>query len=44
VRGRGLDLAALDDPNVSFGFSVGGLRFATAGAFRSRGGGRWAYP
>ncbi len=44
VRGRGLDLAALDDPNVSFGFSVGGLRFATAGAFRNRGGGRWAYP
>jgi len=44
VRGRGLDLAALDDPNVSFGFAAGGLRFATAGAFRNRGGGRWVYP
>jgi cysteine-rich repeat protein len=44
VRGRGLDLSALDDPNMSFGLAVGSLRFATGGSFRSRGGGRWVYP
>jgi cysteine-rich repeat protein len=44
VRGRGLDLSALDDPNISFGLTVGGLRLATGGSFRSRGGGRWVYP
>lgn len=44
VRGRGLDLSALDDPNMSFGLTVGGLRFAAGGTFRDRGGGRWVYP
>jgi hypothetical protein len=44
VRGRGLDLAALDDPNIAFGLSVGTLRLAAGGLFRERGGGRWVYP
>jgi len=44
VRGKGLDLAALDDPNVVFGFTVGGLRFSGGGTFRDRGRGRWVYP
>ena len=44
VRGRGLDLSALDDPNMSFGLTVGSLRLAAGGSFRSRGGGRWVYP
>jgi len=44
VRGRGLDLAAIDDPNIVLGLSVGGLRFSAGGAFRDRGGGRWVFP
>jgi cysteine-rich repeat protein len=44
VRGRGLDLAALDDPNISFGLTVGTWRLAAGGPFRSRGSGRWVYP
>jgi cysteine-rich repeat protein len=44
VRGKGLDLAALDDPNMVLGLSVGGLRLSAGGAFRDRGGGRWVYP
>jgi hypothetical protein len=44
VRGRGLDLAAIDDPNIVLGLSVGGLRFSAGGAFRDRGRGRWALP
>jgi cysteine-rich repeat protein len=43
VRGQGLDLATLDDPNVSLGLSVGSLRLTAGGFFRSRGG-RWVYP
>jgi hypothetical protein len=43
LRGRGLDLTALDDPTMSFGLRIGALRFVASGAFRSRGG-RWVYP
>jgi cysteine-rich repeat protein len=37
VKGKHLDLGALDDPNVVLGVGVGAHRFAGAGAFRTRG-------
>ncbi len=37
VKGKRLDLSALDDPNVTLGIAIGGHRFAGAGAFRTRG-------
>ncbi len=37
VKGRGLDLSALDDANVNVGVSIGGHRFAGGGVFRTRG-------
>ncbi|MGH7895748.1 MAG: DUF4215 domain-containing protein, partial [Candidatus Binatia bacterium] len=43
VKGRGLDLATLDDQNVNVGVTIGAHRFAGAGAFRTRGSKR-VYP
>jgi len=37
LKGKKLDLSALDDGNVSVGVGIGGHRFAGAGAFRTRG-------
>ncbi len=37
VKGRKLDLSALDDGQVNMGVGIGGHRFAGAGAFRTRG-------
>jgi hypothetical protein len=37
VKGKKLDLGAFDDGNVHVGIGVGALRFAGAGAFRTRG-------
>jgi len=37
VKGKKLDLGALDDPNVHVGLGIGTQRFAGAGAFRTRG-------
>lgn len=43
VKGKKLDLGALDDPNVHVGVAIGTSRFAGAGAFRTRGNKR-VYP
>jgi hypothetical protein len=40
LKGRGLDLAALDDPNVTIGLAVGAQRFSGSAVFRTRGGKR----
>jgi cysteine-rich repeat protein len=37
VKGRGLDLSALDDPNVHAGVAIGDQRFAASRVFRTRG-------
>jgi cysteine-rich repeat protein len=43
VKGKKLDLGALDDANVHVGVAIGASRFAGAGAFRTRGNKR-VYP
>jgi cysteine-rich repeat protein len=43
VKGRKLDLSALDDANVRLGVGIGATRFVGAGAFRTRGNKR-VYP
>lgn len=44
IKGRGLDWADLDDPNLTIALRLGGERFITGGAFRGRGPSRWVYP
>jgi cysteine-rich repeat protein len=43
LKGRHLDLGALDDPTVTIGVGIGAHRFAASGAFRTRGSKR-VYP
>jgi cysteine-rich repeat protein len=43
IKGKHLDLSALDDPNLSIGVGIGAHRFAGAAAFRTKGAKR-VYP
>jgi cysteine-rich repeat protein len=43
LRGRGLDLGALDSPTLAVGLAIGGQRFSATGPLRPRGA-RWIYP